>query len=146
MRKVIYECVNNSILYAVAGPFFIFMATGPRSMAGVALLMFTIYAIFYYIARFVFLKKSKSSLANYFRCNEIAKDDEREVQITGKALRTAYYVAIYSMLIIMLVLFIVKVAISQVAILFVAAMLLISLALVVTTCAYCIRWVVEYKK
>ena len=146
MRKVIYDCVNNIIIYALTGPLLIIVALGTIKMAGIAVLIYTIFAVLYYFARFVFLKKSKSSLANYFRCNEIARDDEREIQITGKALKMSYYFTIYSMIIIMLILQFFAVFTSQASTIFVAAILLITLALIIITSAYCIRWVVEYKK
>jgi len=145
MRKVIFESVAGIVVIIATGATFIILATASREICLIAVLAYLAIAVLYFVARFVFLKKNKS-LATYFETIELAKDDEREVQITGKALRTAYHSAIYGLVIAMGSLLFIEAFTSQSGVMYIAAILLISLVLLVITISYCIRWVVEYKK
>ena len=102
MKKVVFESVGNVLLFVLMGLAFMFPFSryeGGATADGFSLsvhlsplmAVFVVFLVLYPIARAVFVRRS--GLHASTRDNlELAADDERELQITGRALRTAYRV------------------------------------------------------
>ena len=102
MKKVVFESVGNVLLFVLMGLAFMFPFSryeGGATTDGFSLsvhlsplmAVFVVFLVLYPIARAVFVRRS--GLHASTRDNlELAADDERELQITGRALRTAYRV------------------------------------------------------
>jgi len=154
MKRVIFECIGNSILFVLAGmmlihPFSEFQNTDEKFYfaTGIFPLIFVLYLIVFGLVRLVVYKKSKKP----FKDSELSFSDEREKIIVAESTKLAYQVIITSLLVIMAVLagirFFSLTILQNMGIdLYSVSIALITVTLVFAMLAYGIKWCVEYRK
>ena len=148
MNKVVFECVGNSIMFALSSLFIVALITVGYVSSEVAImwLIFFVAGVVYLVLRSVLIVKRKEKLTALMSCIELAKSDEREVRISNRASKTAYFVAMHSMSWIVIAIAVFACFFPYAFNLSILSIVLITFGLILTTCAYCIRWVIEYKK
>ena len=157
MKKVVFESVGNTLLFALMGLAFMFPFS--RYEGGVAadgfslsvhlspfLAVFVAFLVLYPI---VFVRRSGLDAST--RDNlELAADDERELQITGRALRTAYRVLMTCLIMGLGVLaaaqFLSATFLGDATAVYRTAVGIIAATLVAASVSYCIRWCLEYRR
>ena len=160
MKKVVFESVGNTLLFTLMGLAFMFPFS--RYEGGVAadgfslsvhlspfLAVFEAFLVLYPIARAVFVRRSGLDAST--RDNlELAADDERELQITGRALRTAYRVLMTCLIMGLGVLaaaqFLSATFLGDATAVYRTAVGIIAATLVAASVSYCIRWCLEYRR
>lgn len=155
MKKVVYECVGNSILFILSAmmlinPFASFSndANGFEVTFGIFPVVFIIYLVAFIIVRGFVFKDSKKPL---FSDSELAYQDEREKIIVAEATKAAYKVLVFSLIVSMAILaairaFSLTVLSSWNINLYAVSVALISIILVLAMISYCTKWCIEYKK
>ena len=160
MKKVVFESVGNVLLFVLMGLAFMFPFSryeGGATADGFSLsvhlsplmAVFVVFLVLYPIARAVFVRRS--GLHASTRDNlELAADDERELQITGRALRTAYRVLMTCLIVGLGVLaaaqFLSATFLGAAVAVYRTAVGIIAATLVAASASYCIRWCLEYRK
>lgn len=160
MKKVVFESVGNVLLFVLMGLAFMFPFSryeGGATADGFSLsvhlsplmAVFVVFLVLYPIARAVFVRRS--GLHASTRDNlELAADDERELQITGRALRTAYRVLMTCLILGLGALaaaqFLSATFLGDAVVVYRTAVGIIAATLVVASASYCIRWCLEYRK
>ena len=151
MKKVVFESVGNVLLFVLMGLAFMFPFSryeGGATADGFSLSVHLspLMAVFV-----VFLVLYPSGLHASTRDNlELAADDERELQITGRALRTAYRVLMTCLIVGLGVLaaaqFLSATFLGDAVAVYRTAVGIIAATLVAASASYCIRWCLEYRK
>ena len=157
MKKVVFESVGNVLLFVLMGLAFMFPFSryeGGATADGFSLSvhlspLMAVFLVLYPIARAVFVRRS--GLHASTRDNlELAADDERELQITGRALRTAYRVLMTCLIVGLGVLaaaqFLSATFLGDAVAVYRTAVGIIAATLVAASASYCIRWCLEYRK
>ncbi len=155
MKKVVYECVGNSILFALMGlmltqPFSEYStgADGFYAVTGVLPVVFIVYLILFAGFRFFIFRKGKKSL---YKDSELSFADEREKIIVAESTKTAYQVLVFGLIVSMAVLagtrffsltFLENANIS----IYTVGIALITINLILAMISYCLKWCREYKK
>lgn len=153
MRKIIFNCVGNILLFtllglAFANPFSSISQTEYGFSANITVFPFLlgIYMIAYPIIYFIVKRKFEwSKDVN----SEMAYSDERERVIVGEASKTAYQVLVGGLITIIAAIGGIRffsLFTNQDISIYAASILLLTMLLVITTISYCIRWCLEYKK
>ena len=137
MKKVVFESVGNVLLFVLMGLAFMFPFSryeGGATADGFSLsvhlsplmAVFVVFLVLYPI------------------------DDERELQITGRALRTAYRVLMTCLIVGLGVLaaaqFLSATFLGDAVAVYRTAVGIIAATLVAASASYCIRWCLEYRK
>lgn len=155
MKKVIYECVGNSILFVLAGMMFIhpfsdyqYDSNGFNVVIGIFPIIFIVYLIVFMVIRFFVFKDGRKSV---YKNSELAFSDEREKIIVTESTKTAYQVLVLSLIISMA--FLAGARVFSLTLLadmgidvYSIGIALITLNLVLAMISYCVKWCVEYKK
>ncbi len=155
MKRVIFECTGNSLLFILAGimlihPFSEFQSSEDEFYfaTGVFPAIFILYLIIFGASRLLIYKKSKKS---FYKDSELSFSDEREKIIVAESTKLAYQVIITGLIIAMALLALIQffsmtiLQNMQIDIYF-ASITLFTLILVAAMAAYGIKWCVEYKK
>lgn len=154
MKKTIFICTGNSILFLLWGLAFLFPFSKIQPLAGTGFtakitifpVLLIAYLIFYptllYIAkkRYAWGKKEDS---------ELAFADEREKIIVEEAAKTAYKTLIGGIIACIAILGAVQFfsLFTQKAIsLYFTSILLLTILLIIATIAYCLQWCIGYRK
>ncbi|RDB63102.1 hypothetical protein C1878_04310 [Gordonibacter sp. 28C] len=160
MRKVVFECVGNALLFSLMGLAFMFPFSryeGSVSASGfsfdvhlspfmVALLAFL---ALYAVVRHAFVKRN--GLRAHSTGNlELVADDERELQLSGRALKSAYRVLMTCLIVGLGVLagaqFLFSAFLSDPVAVYRTAVGIIAATLVASSVSYCARWCLEFGK
>lgn len=161
MKKVLFECVGNGVLFALFGfammfPFAVhesrvdsdgFAFSVSLSSSMIVLLAFV--ALFM-VVRFVFAKRNGLAIRMVDNM-ELACEDERERSILAKALFAAYHAAMVSLIVCFGVLalsyfFAVVLYGASAEFMYRVAIGCVMATLEIVNAAYCISWCVEYRK
>lgn len=156
MKKVIYECVGNSILFILFGimlihPFSdyqIYPDGGFNVSTGITFSIFVYYLIAFAVIRIFVFKDGKKSA---YKKSELSFADEREKCIVAESTKIAYQVLVFSLLASLGILALMK-AFSWTLMqdfgidIYSIGIALITLNLVLAMISYCIKWCVQYKK
>lgn len=155
MKKVIFECVGNSILFLLAGmmlihPFSEYQqnTNGFYVVVGILPIIFMVYLITFIILRFHVFKDCKKSSCD---ASELDYADEREKIIVAESTKTAYQVLMFSLIVSMA--FLAGIRVFSLIILkdmridlYSVGISLFTLNLMLAMISYCVKWCIEYKK
>ena len=155
MKKVIYECVGNSILFALMGltlihPFSEFSGSfeGFSAVTSVLPFIFIIYLILFAGIRFFVFRDGKKS---QYHNSELSFSDEREKIIVSESTKTAYRVLVFALILSMAILAVTRffsltfLKNANISI-YVVGVFLITMNLILAMISYCVKWCREYKK
>lgn len=155
MKKVIYECVGNSILFALMGlllihPFseYSTSADGFSAVTGVFPLIFIVYLILFAGIRFFVFRDGKKSK---YKNSELSFADEREKIIVAESTKTAYQVLVFALMVSMAILagirfFSLTLLENANISIYSIGIALITMNLILAMVSYCVKWCREYRK
>lgn len=155
MKKVIFECVGNSILFILAGLMLIYPCSDYQNNAnefyfktGIFPAIFFFYLIVFIGMRFYIYKNGMKSL---YKESELTYSDEREKIIVAESTKIAYQVLLFGLMITMALLagirfFSLTILQSMEINIYAVSIGLVTLNLVFAMISYCVKWCVEYKR
>ncbi len=155
MKKVIFECTGNSILFILVGLMLIHPFSDYQNSVnefyfktGIFPAIFFFYLIIFIGMRFLIYKNGMKSL---YKESELTFSDEREKIIVAESTKISYQVLVGGLLVTMTLLagirffsltFLQSMEINMYA----ASIGLVTLNLVFAMISYCVKWCVDYKK
>jgi hypothetical protein len=155
MRRTVFLCVANALLFALVGLAFLYPVSelvqsqpppGLEFRPTVFPLLLTVYLIIYPVTCFILAKKYRWGK---HADSELTYADEREKTIVAESTKVAYKVLIGGLIVIIPIIggvkFISLFSGMDVSIYSVSIALLTAL-LVIATISYCVKWCLEYKR
>ena len=157
MKKVIFECAGNSVLFILAGlmlirPFSSYHHTpdGFSVVIGIMPFIFAAYLASFIAIRFLVFKGGKRpNEKNAALGSELSYADEREKIIVAESTKTAYQALVFCLIVSMAILagakafsFMIPAAIN----IYSVGVMLIASNLAVAMISYCLKYCVEYRK
>lgn len=154
MKKILFQCVANVILFTLLGLTFLYPFADFKQSANTGFevtftvfpVLLIVYLILYPIVYFVFQKLNRLDKKDN---SELAFSDEREKIIVFEAAKVAYQVLIGGLLVSIATIGGIKVfslfTQEDISIYFVS-ILLLTILLIVSMSSYCIKWCIEYQK
>lgn len=153
MKKIIFQCVSNTILFTLFGLAFLFpfsnisqTENGFSGSITVFPLLLGAYLLIYPVIYYVLAKMYKWNKKDN---SELAFSDEREKVIMSEAAKTAYKVLIGGLIAIMASIGGLKFFSMSMNVdisIYLASIALLTILLVVATVTYCVIWCLEYRK
>lgn len=160
MKKVLFECVGNAVLFALFAlallyPVVVEEATVSThgfsysvSLSGY-LLLFVVACLLYAVTRHVFVRRNRLAVGAMGNL-ELACDDEREQVLSAKALHAAYFAAMLSLfgcLFVFASVFFFSTAsgAASAELMYRVAVIGVVVALELVNAVYCVSWCASYR-
>lgn len=153
MKKTVFQCIGNVILFTLIGLAFLFpfseitqMEMGFQGSITIFPVLLIAYLIAYPIIHYIFAKKYRwGKNAN----SELAYSDEREKTIVAESTKTAYMVLIGGLIITIAVIGGLKffsLSTGMNVSIYLVSIALLTALLDIATISYCAKWCREYRK
>jgi len=153
MKKIVFQCVGNALLFTLIGLAFLFpfseitqIEMGFQGNITIFPYLLIAYFIAYPIIHYIFAKKYRWGKKDN---SEMAYSDEREKAIVAESTKIAYMVLVGGLIISIVVIGGVKffsLSTGMDISIYSTSIALLTVLLDIATISYCVKWCLEYKK